>query len=176
MIIWVSHAWSWYWYVHAACGVLSCFKLEARIPLNYVLLCDCLEPIIDDFIRPECCKRQSNFYIAIRWDSAQWSLACLECHTSVCTLHCCQIFSFFTKCLLGESLVKLEIKNILSKIASHDGNLLTICLLQFSVVRVPTSVQRVKTGKVKTYSLHGQLPPIYLTKFLPLLYSKKLTI
>ena len=137
MIIWVSHAWSWYWYVHAACGVLSCFKLEARIPLNYVLLCDCLEPIIDDFIRPECCKRQSNFYIAIRWDSAQWSLACLECHTSVCTLHCCQIFSFFTKCLLGESLVKLEIKNILSKIASHDGNLLTICLLQFSVVRVP---------------------------------------
>ena len=120
MIIWVSHAWSWYWYVHAACGVLSCFKLEARIPLNYVLLCDCLEPIIDDFIRPECCKRQSNFYIAIRWDSAQWSLACLECHTSVCTLHCCQIFFFFTKCLLGESLVKLEIKNILSKIAEHE--------------------------------------------------------
>ena len=79
MIIWVSHAWSWYWYIHAACEVLSCFKLEARIPLNYVLLCDCLEPIIDDFIRPECCKRQSNFYIAIRWDSAQWSLACLEC-------------------------------------------------------------------------------------------------
>ena len=33
--------------------------------------------------------------------------------------------------------MKLEIKNILSKIASHDGNLLTICLLQFSVVRVP---------------------------------------
>ena len=45
--------------------------------------------------------------------------------------------------------MKLEIKNILSKIASHDGNLLTICLLQFSVVRVPTSVERVKTGKVK---------------------------
>jgi hypothetical protein len=42
------------------------FILETRIPLNYVSLCDCLEPIIDDFIRPECRKRQSNFYIAIR--------------------------------------------------------------------------------------------------------------
>ena len=78
MIIWVSHAFSWYWYIHATCEVLSWFILETRIPLNYVSLCDCLEPIIDDFIRPECRKRQSNFYIAIRWNSAQWSLACLE--------------------------------------------------------------------------------------------------
>ena len=126
MIIWVSHAWSWYWYIHAACGVLSCFKLEARIPLNYVLLCDCLEPIIDDFIRPECCKRQSNFYIAIRWDSAQWSLACLECSLR-CSLF---IIAFstqlsvlswvflFTKCWLGllealyHSLCKVKLKNL----------------------------------------------------------------
>ena len=78
MIIWVSHAFSWYWYIHATCEVLSWFILETRIPLNYMSLCDCLEPIIDDFIRPECRKRQSNFYIAIRWNSAQWSLACLE--------------------------------------------------------------------------------------------------
>jgi NADH-quinone oxidoreductase subunit L len=59
-------AFSWYRYIHATCEVLSWFILETRIPLNYVSLCDCLEPIIDDFIRPECRKRQSNFYIAIR--------------------------------------------------------------------------------------------------------------
>merc|ERR1712035_252067 len=49
--------------IHAACEVLSWFELETRIPLHGVSLCDCLEPIIDDFIRPECCKRQSNVYL-----------------------------------------------------------------------------------------------------------------
>ena len=36
-----------------------------------MVLCDRLESTVDDFNRSECRKRQSNSYIAIRWNSSQ---------------------------------------------------------------------------------------------------------
>ena len=36
-----------------------------------MVLCDRFESTVDDFNRSECRKRQSNSYIAIRWNSSQ---------------------------------------------------------------------------------------------------------